>query len=124
MIAAHLAIVGPEQVGIEPGSVQRDLALVDPQRGHVIGQPLRYRQQPLRGLARRQHLLCGRRVLAPMVDVRTARLDADRQAQCLADLNRSGTVGVKELRIDQIERGFGMEPLGQRQDGACFGTSV
>ena len=52
------------------------------------------------------------------MDVRTARLYREGQPKRIGNRHRRRPVGIEELRVDQIERVFAMEPLYQRQHGA------
>ena len=52
------------------------------------------------------------------MNIRPARLDRQRQAQCARDFRRGRAIGIKELRIDQIKRAFGVELSRDRQHGA------
>ena len=55
---------------------------------------------------------------SPVMDVPPARLDRERDAKRTRDPRRGSPVGIEELRLDQVERGLGMQPPGQRQHAA------
>jgi hypothetical protein len=88
------------------------------QGGHVVGECLRDRQQDRCLFGGRAHLPQREGLCAPVVDVGPARLDRERQAQRLGHAHGGRTIGIEELRIDHVERPFGVETPHQRQDGA------
>ena len=78
--AAFDAVERMEQVAVEAGVMDRNLVPRKTQRDHVIGQRFRYREKGRGFACRFAHGPQGIAALAPIGDVRAARLDGERQA--------------------------------------------
>ena len=122
--AARGPVKRAEHRAVEPGAVDGDFAPTDPQCGQIIGQSSCHREQPARSQRCGKHLPRGSRSMAPIMDIRAARLDRTGQAEGLGDPQRGGAIGIKELRIDQIERLFGVQAPRERQHHGGLETSV
>ena len=104
--------------------MDHDFAARHPQRGQVVGQSARHRQQASGRLCRAVNLCGGALGLTPKMDIRAACLDRTGQAERLRNPHYGRTIGVEELRIDQIERCPCVELAGERQHGARFRRRV
>ena len=124
-LAAQLRVFErAEAVTVEPGVMHRDLACIHSHHRHLACQIMADREQAGGGLGGVHHLLAGKALFAPEADIAPPRLDRQRQAHRFGDDRGGRAIGEEELRVDQIDRGFGMDDLHQRQCSAGNGGRI
>lgn len=103
-----------EAVEINPGAVDADLRRIHPQRDHIGAHRVRYREQSVGRRPRGHHLRARRTAAPPVMDIRAARLDRNRHAECPAQFDRSHAIGEKEACIDHVEGEVATNVMQQR----------
>ena len=95
--------------------MQGDLVSRDAQGSHVVNQALGDSQESSGPAARLADLRRTGALMGPVVNIRTAGLDRNREPQDGGNAHGGIAIGMKELRVDQVKRLLRMQSTRQWQ---------